>query len=971
MRLRVLILIAAILGAFPVRAAVVCNPLPFVTSDVRSVNAAIATIAACLGGNSTTPLLNGGYGDTKVATVTTTIANGSRTLSVGSNTFFPADYDPAHPKQIYIPGAGATSGTVGSLGSIAVSTAGVGYQATPGVPLTASGVILDAEVSAYMKLVSAALATNGSGCTLASQTATLSGGILSPSGTASTVVIAFSAGSATGVSSVSNAGSYAGLPGKVTYTAGVASLGAISVTGTDCSVPPTLTVNDGTHGFGVAAINVNTTGTNTGGLNYPIGATTAALNGGNAVTAATLGTVTITPYIAPLRTTITGYTSATQVTVANAASTAVTAQSESIYYGHDDTAGFQNACAASLSVYVPPAIYQVNNAVIPNGCWLWGYAGNAYTIGYASINVLPYIIAGGAVPAFMFDVDSSFSPSFSGLALDCNGTGASGISANSSKMLIMNTSIINCINGLGGAEVSNTKTNHAKLINDTFQYDQFGVSDLVDTPMIGGILANNQYGWYGGFGAGGAADLIEDVRVEFNTQSGVYAGNVIDLEIHGGLFDRNFVCGITVIGGGSTQNTTTINGVQFRRNGRDYSGAALADAHICASNYENVVITGTTTLTGQDDKTGGGPLSPQYTISYASATPGGPLTVSGNDLTGFTNAVTVNGPPAGLIAIGNQGLGDTDAADVEIFTSSGTWPTHALQFTPTTVEVWAIGPGGSGGGGAMATSGNVAEGGGGGGCGARTHKIFSYALVGPSESVGVGTAPVGGLGATSNGVGAAPLTDGTDSNFGASILTAFHGGNGAGGQTSGDTGGGGGPGLQANGGDAAGASPGSGGTGLGVAGGAGSVGNIGLGAMDFWLGGSGAGPNATTSPNGGIPCGGGAGGTLEAAGPTALAGGNGAIGGSGINASAGGTGGTTGAPGGNATSDSAYNIIPYSSGTGGGGGNTSAGPAVAGAGGTAGTNTYGCGGGGGGGGIGGGGNGGKGCPGFVAVITRK
>lgn len=69
---------------------------------------------------------------------------------------------------------------------------------------------------------------------------------------------------------------------------------------------------------------------------------------------------------APLFTTISAFVSATQVTLAAAASTALTASTQQVTYGTDDNAAFQSAInalpALGGTVVVPPAIYMIHAA---------------------------------------------------------------------------------------------------------------------------------------------------------------------------------------------------------------------------------------------------------------------------------------------------------------------------------------------------------------------------------------------------------------------------------------------------------------------------------------------------------------------------------------------------------------------------------------------------------------------------------
>lgn len=257
----------------------------------------------------------GAFGDTTSDHPTVTTTLGSNVLTVGSQDFLPTDVG----KHISVDGAGALS-TTGSVTSIPVTFAGSAYTATPTVTLSNTGSGAFALPLAHMSLLSGTVAGAGAGCTTGTQTfnldATVKGGRAVTFGQVSGVV---ASGVLSGTITVVTAGDYLSLP---------ATVATVNLTGGGCTTAPTLNAS-----FGV--LKVQMAGAGSG---YPAGVT-AALSGG----AATIGTPVVTFPVAPLSTTITGYTSATQVTLGAAAGTTQAAVTNNIIWGHDDTAAFTNA----------------------------------------------------------------------------------------------------------------------------------------------------------------------------------------------------------------------------------------------------------------------------------------------------------------------------------------------------------------------------------------------------------------------------------------------------------------------------------------------------------------------------------------------------------------------------------------------------------------------------------------------------
>ncbi len=143
-------------------------------------------------------------------------------------------------------------------------------------------------------------------------------------------------------------------------------------------------------------------------------------------------------------------------------------------------------------------------------------------------------------------------------------------------------------------------------------------------------------------------------------------------------------------------------------------------------------------------------------------------------------AVADGGTGASTAASARTNLGAATIADIQVFTSSGTWtkPTDA-KF----VEIVAIGGGGGGGSGRRGASLSARSGGGGGAGGGMTTLRLQASLLGATETVTVGTGGAGGTGITANDTNGNPGVVGNNSSFG-SWVVALGGSFGGGGTNS-------------------------------------------------------------------------------------------------------------------------------------------------------------------------------------------
>ena len=136
--------------------------------------------------------------------------------------------------------------------------------------------------------------------------------------------------------------------------------------------------------------------------------------------------------------------------------------------------------------------------------------------------------------------------------------------------------------------------------------------------------------------------------------------------------------------------------------------------------------------------------------------------------TGSVEELTV----AGNLTLGSGTL-TSATADVQVFTSSGTWirPPGAKS-----ANAIVISGGGGGGAGRKGATGTVSFGGGGGGGGSLSERNLSADLLGSTETVTVGAGGIGGASQTSNSSNGANGTAGGNSSFGNLIVVSGGGG---------------------------------------------------------------------------------------------------------------------------------------------------------------------------------------------------
>lgn len=261
--------------------------------------------------------LTGIKANTKTSTSPATMALGGNTLTLGSGVFTSADIG----KFIVVAGAGPSSAT-GQLMSVPVTSAG-SYTVAPTTATVSGSPTTPASIQILTALQGPTINASGSGaCTNGTYVASVTGGTFFRQ---ARVNVTVSGGNLTSIS-LSDAGAYTVAP---------------SLTGAVLSGLGSCTATANFSGLGVYKVLVMQPG-----AGYALAGTTVSLSGGTG-TPATLGTPVVKPSQSSLASTITGYISPTQVTLADNAATAITNSTVGVWWGDDDAPAI-NAAGASL-----------------------------------------------------------------------------------------------------------------------------------------------------------------------------------------------------------------------------------------------------------------------------------------------------------------------------------------------------------------------------------------------------------------------------------------------------------------------------------------------------------------------------------------------------------------------------------------------------------------------------------------------
>ena len=261
--------------------------------------------------------------DGQQQTFTTTAAASSNSVTLTGGSFSTSDVG----KLFRATGLGATLST-GSITAAPVAVAGAGYTSRPTISL--SGTSATAFLRPNMAIDTPTVASGGSGCPNGTQTWKLPFG---PTETAAYFTGTVSGGVLSGALTVTSPGvAYYYMP-----TTGV------PLAGPTCATQPTVNV---TYHLGSIFIS-------NGGHGVPLSGVTASISGGSPGTAATLGSLTVTPTVTVLKSTIASVTDATHIVLADPVQTAQSGTQQIAFWGHDDGVAINSAVASGRPAYLP------------------------------------------------------------------------------------------------------------------------------------------------------------------------------------------------------------------------------------------------------------------------------------------------------------------------------------------------------------------------------------------------------------------------------------------------------------------------------------------------------------------------------------------------------------------------------------------------------------------------------------------
>lgn len=278
------------------------------------------------------------------------------------------------------------------------------------------------------------------------------------------------------------------------------------------------------------------------------------------------------------------------------------------------------------------------------------------------------------------------------------------------------------------------------------------------------ILNSNGIGWQSTSVAGTTSGKLENpIIVEAGSVLDGSAGTNVNIQIVGYLVDAPTTA-ITV------KNRTIDNG------GSTYT-VPSGKTFVLTNAYTPDTVSLICTPNGGSARTIGNNIDQVSSAGHVGWVVGQPMFFYSGDVLSSSSAslVTISGYE---VAVGVQfGGAGISTADIQIFTSNGTW---TKPVGAKTIEIVCIGAGGGGGSGDKDIAGTDRNGGGGGGGGATSRVVLNASVVGATETVTIGVAGTGGASQTTNSTPGNTGADATGSSFG-SWLFAGGGGGGSGG----------------------------------------------------------------------------------------------------------------------------------------------------------------------------------------------
>ena len=288
----------------------------------------------------------------------------------------------------------------------------------------------------------------------------------------------------------------------------------------------------------------------------------------------------------------------------------------------NDTASFTHAFAACNAPLIlsKSKIYYVGDLVIPEFTTIIGNSTPTYTT--AQLNASDSFIMGVTGSTCVFDCESNNNITLDGVMIDGNDIAGYGISFDypgGDNLIMKNCGIYQCSTGLNGNYAGT-----AQIMNCNFNENVNGVTNLVDSKIIGGYVAGNS-----GDGIrqwnGANSCTFENIKSEWNSGNNFEFVCAVLNQVIGGTIDRSGSYGVRALG---ATTTLSLIGVDLIRN---YSDSNSAGAHIKAEEVGLLLMSGCRTKTGSDDG-GGSYESPLNCIDITTSAE--TVILIGNDLSG-------------------------------------------------------------------------------------------------------------------------------------------------------------------------------------------------------------------------------------------------------------------------------------------------------------------------------------------------
>ena len=323
----------------------------------------------------------------------------------------------------------------------------------------------------------------------------------------------------------------------------------------------------------------------------------------------------------------------------------------------DDTAAFNTARASGkILVLRPDKKYVLGDFQPRNGMAIEGFSGKGYA-GDTKDNITDRaLVIKKAGASSIFAIDGRSHCRFKGFEIDGIDRAARAFGGGGQLMSFDDLTIVRCLSGIGGGgtiDATYTRTCEMKMV--TIADCTSGYDSLIDSNVMGGAVTACGTGVR--IVSGANSNNFVALRVEWCLQFGYDIYMSDSNTITGGMTDRNGWAGIHIA---DITGMLTIQGHIFRRNGTvDAETKNRCNLYFNSNTNSKcrVVVMGCTSETGGDDS-GGGTISPQYSVGFGGTNSG--LTLGINDFrAGVTGPVTgaISAAPGVKISL-SRGLTD-------------------------------------------------------------------------------------------------------------------------------------------------------------------------------------------------------------------------------------------------------------------------------------------------------------------------